>query len=190
MSEITPEDNSSSQYLENNEEKNLVQINDPTLVKWKDFSDYRFLEYYLKTSLGVKCPVQILAIHNVKNEEAFSRTEEIGKNTQWTYGWYKLKKEHLTQVQSDNEIKENERTSPGIIGLLKTKGFTEKDRKFTVGNISSLMTNGNDNYFVLCKLFIWNSSCIKEEKKSKEVNSIDKKFLPILIHIKFLLLKI
>ena len=120
------EDNSSSQYLENNEEKNLVQINDPTLVKWKDFSDYRFLEYYLKTSLGVKCPVQILAIHNVKNEEAFSRTEEIGKNTQWTYGWYKLKKEHLTQVQSDNEIKENERTSPGIIGLLKTKGFKSK----------------------------------------------------------------
>jgi hypothetical protein len=31
MSEITPEDNLSSQYLENNEEKNLVQINDPTL---------------------------------------------------------------------------------------------------------------------------------------------------------------
>ena len=178
MADLSPEEDSSDLYLENNEEKNLVQINDPTLVKWKDFSDYRFLEYYLKTSLGVKCPVQILAIHNVKNEEAFSRTEEIGKNTQWTYGWYKLKKEHLTQVQSDNEIKENERTSPGIIGLLKTKGFTEKDRKFTVGNISSLMTNGNDNYFVLCKLFIGNSSCIKEEKKSKEVNSIDKKIPP------------
>ena len=175
MSEESPENNSSSLYLENNEEKNLVQINDPTLVKWKDFFDYRFLEYYLKSSLGIKCPVSILAIHNVKNEEVFSRTEDIVKSTLWTYGWYKLKKEHLTLAQSDNEGKENERTSPGIIGILKTKGFVEKDRKFTVGNISSLVTNGADNYFILCKLFIGNSQCIKEEKKSKEVNSIDKK---------------
>ena len=127
MSEESPENNSSSLYLENNEEKNLVQINDPTLLKWKDFFDYRFLEYYLKSSLGVKCPVSILAIHNVKNEEVFSRTEDIAKNTLWTYGWYKLKKEHLTLAQSDNEGKDNERTSPGIIGILKTKGFVEKD---------------------------------------------------------------
>ena len=174
MSESSEEENSNSLYLENNEEKNLVQINDPTLVKWKDFYDYRFLEYYLKTSLGVKCPVSIIAIHNVKNDEAFSRTEEIIKNTQWTYGWYKLKKEHL-QMQSENDIKENERTSPSIIGILKTKGFIEKDRKFTVGNISSLIANGSDNYLVLCKLFIGFSYCYKEEKKSKEVSSIDKK---------------
>ena len=80
----------------------MRQINDPTLVKWKDFFDYRFLEYYLKTSLGAKCPVSILAIHNVKNEEAFSRTEDIIKSTLWTYGWYKLKKEHL-QYQAENE---------------------------------------------------------------------------------------
>jgi len=180
MTELTQEENSSSVYLENNEEKNLVQINDPTLVKWKDFFDYRFLEYYLKTSLGIKCPVSILAIHNVKNEEAFSRTEEIVKNTLWTYGWYKLKKEHLIQVQSENDLKDVERTSPNIIGVLKTKGFIEKDRKFTVGNISSLITNGSDNYLVLCKLFIGNSLCIKEEKKSKEVNSIDKKNSSIL----------
>ena len=178
MTELSQGENSSSVYLENNEEKNLVQINDPTLVKWKDFFDYRFLEYYLKTSLGIKCPVQILAIHNVKNEEAFSRSEEITKNTQWTYGWYKLKKEHISQVQPENDLKENERTSPNIIGILKTKGFIEKDRKFTVGNISSLITNGSDNYLVLCKLFIGNSLCIKEEKKSKEVNSIDKKIPP------------
>ena len=179
MTELSNEENeiSSSLYLENQEEKNLVQINDPTLVKWKDFFDYRFLEYYLKTSLGIKCPVSILAIHNVKNDEAFSRTEDIVKNTQWTYGWYKLKKEHL-QMQSENEIKDNERASPNIIGILKTKGFVEKDRKFTVGNISSLITNGSDNYLVLCKLFIGNSLCIKEEKKSKEVNSIDKKIPP------------
>jgi len=178
MTELTQEENSSSVYLENNEEKNLVQINDPTLVKWKDFFDYRFLEYYLKTSLGIKCPVSILAIHNVKNEEAFSRTEEIVKNTLWTYGWYKLKKEHLIQVQSENDLKDVERTSPNIIGVLKTKGFIEKDRKFTVGNISSLITNGSDNYLVLCKLFIGNSLCIKEEKKAKETNSIDKKIPP------------
>ena len=175
---MTDEENTSSIYLENNEEKNLVQINDPTLVKWKDFYDYRFLEYYLKTSLGIKCPVSILAIHNVKNEEAFSLTEETVKNTSWTYGWYKLKKEHLTQAQSEKDIKENERINPGIIGILKTKGFIEKDRKFTVGNISSLMTNGSDNYFLLCKLFIGNAKYVAEEKKSKEGNSMDKKMKP------------
>ena len=178
MADLSPEEDSSDLYLENNEEKNLVQINDPTLVKWKDFFDYRFLEYYLKTSLGAKCPVSILAIHNVKNEEAFSRTEDVIKSTLWTYGWYKLKKEHL-QYQAENDHKDNnERTNPSIIGIIKTKGFIEKDRKFTVGNISSLMTNGSDNYFILCKLFIGNSLCIKEEKKSKEVNSIDKKIPP------------
>ena len=74
---------------------------------------------------------------------------------------------------------ENEKDpNPNIIGILKTKGFIEKDRKFTVGNISSLMTNGIDNYFLLCKLFIGNSLSIKEEKKAKESNSIDKKIAP------------
>ena len=175
---MSDEENSSSVYLENNEEKNLVQINDPTLVKWKDFYDYRFLEYYLKTSLGVKCPVSILAIHNVKNDEAFSLTGDTIKNTLWTYGWYKLKKDHLNQAQQESDIKDNERINPGIIGILKTKGFIEKDRKFTVGNISSLMTNGSDNYFLLCKLFIGNSKAVKEEKKSKEGNSMDKKMKP------------
>ena len=116
------EEDSNNILFESNEEKNLVEINDPTLVKWKEFHDYRFVEYYLKTSLGVKCPVSILAIHNVKNEEAFSRIEEIEKNTQWTYGWYKLKKDH-SSPSNDVERSGKDINNPNIIGILKTKGF-------------------------------------------------------------------
>ena len=174
MIENFSDEDSNNILFEKDEEKNFIEVNDPTLVKWKEFIDYRFVEYYLKSSLGIKCPVSILAIHNVKNEEAFSRTEEIIKNTLWTYGWYKLKKDH-SNPSNDVDRKGNDRNNPNIIGILKTKGFIEKDRKFTVGNISSLMTNGIDNYFLLSKLFIGNSLGIKEEKKAKEANSIDKK---------------
>ena len=180
MIENYSDEDSNNILFEKEEEKNFIEVNDPTLVKWKEFFDYRFVEYYLKSSLGIKCPVSILAIHNVKNEEAFSRTEEIIKNTLWTYGWYKLKKDH-SNPSNDLDRKGNDRNNPNIIGILKTKGFIEKDRKFTVGNISSLMTNGIDNYFLLSKLFIGNALGIKEEKKAKESNSIDKKIPPYFI---------
>ena len=128
MADLSPEEDSSDLYLENNEEKNLVQINDPTLVKWKDFFDYRFLEYYLKTSLGAKCPVSILAIHNVKNEEAFSRTEDVIKSTLWTYGWYKLKKEHL-QYQAENDHKDNNIEEKKIEEITQLKTEEEKPKE-------------------------------------------------------------
>ena len=187
MNDNFSDEDSNNILIERNEEKNFVEINDPTLVKWKEFSDYRFVEYYLKTSLGIKCPAIILAIHNVKNEEAFSKTEDIVKNNQWTYGWYKLKKDH-SNPSNDFERNGKDRNNPNIIGILKTKGFIEKDRKFHVGNISSLTNNNSQEiyFFLLCKLFIGNSLCIKEEKKAKESNSMDKKIPPYFNSFKIL----
>ncbi len=177
MNDNFSDEDSNDILFEKNEDKNFVEINDPTLVKWKEFCDYRFVEYYLKTSLGIKCPVSILAIHNVKNEEAFSKTEDIVKNNQWTYGWYKLKKEHLNP-SNDSDRNGKDRNNQDIIGILKTKGFIEKDREFTVGNISSFIKESENCLLLLCKLFIGNALCIKEEKKAKEANSIDKKIPP------------
>ena len=53
------DEDSNDILFEKKEENNFIEVNDPTLVKWKEFFDYRFVEYYLKSSLGIKCPVSI-----------------------------------------------------------------------------------------------------------------------------------
>lgn len=136
---------------------NLVEVRDPTNVGWEDYKNYRFVEYYLKSALSFKIPISLTLIHNVINEESLARFEDRIKNTQWTYGWVPL----------------NSTDYPDKIGELKTKGFIGKKRSFIVGAISQqeIGTGGHDLYFLLCKLIIGNSMCIKSDKtKDKKIN--------------------
>ena len=140
----------------------LIEIKDPTLVKWTNFSDYRFVEYYLTTAFGFKIPYTILAIHNVKNEEILTQISEK-KFQLWTYGWYQLK-------NSDY---------PEKIGILKTRGFIDKNKSFIVGSIPQQIISsfGHTMYFLLCKILIGHAICVKSDKvKEKKLN--EKKFPP------------
>ena len=146
--------NSNSQTSNNN---SLEDIIDPTLITWKNFPDYRFIEYYLKTAFGFKIPTQILSIHNVKNEDILNQIEDKPKFMEWTYGWCQLK-------PSDY---------PDKIGIFKTKGYTDKNKLFIVGSIPPqiLGSFGNDLYFLFCKIIIGHSLGIKADKvKDKKLN--------------------
>ena len=146
--------NSNSQTSNNN---TLEDVIDPTLINWKNFSDYHFIEYYLKAAFGFKIPTQILAIHNVKNEDLLNQIEDKPKFMEWTYGWCQLK-------PSDY---------PEKIGIFKTKGYIDKNKLFIVGSIPPqiLGTFGNDLFFLFCKIIIGHSLAIKADKvKDKKLN--------------------
>ena len=135
----------------------FIDVKDPTIVNWTNFSSYRFVEYYIKSALTFKIPIVIEAIHNVKNEDTLVKFDDRIKQMQWTYGWFPL----------------NSTDYPDKIGELKTKGFINKKRRFIIGTISQqeLGTLGHDLYFLLCKRRIGNSLCIKSDKtKDKKIN--------------------
>ena len=146
-----------SEVYPKDSERNLIALHEPTAINTTDYYDYHFVEYHLRASLGVKNPINILAIHNVKNEEQLAKIDDIEKNTQWTYGWYRLRQKY-----------------PDIIGVLKTKGFIEKDRDkesqlFTVGNIvgNNNSSVSGDCPYLLCKLYIGNSLCVQSQNFDK-----------------------
>ena len=146
--------NSNSQTSNNN---TLEDVIDPTLINWKNFSDYHFIEYYLKAAFGFKIPTQILAIHNVKNKDLLNQIEDKPKVMEWTYVWCQLK-------PSDY---------PEKIGIFKTKGYIDKNKLFIVGSIPPqiLGTFGNDLFFLFCKIIIGHSLAIKADKvKDKKLN--------------------
>lgn len=154
---------------QNNQSKLKIANSDPTLVQWTNFNDYRFVEYQLKYSLTLKNPVHIIAIHSVKNSERLYMLEEEEQNTNWVYGWFTI----------DNS------KYPEKIGELKTKGYTEKRRRFYVDQIPIHLI-GNSDYepvFCLCKLFIGNSLAIRGERKEAPK---EKKYPDYYNSIKFL----
>jgi len=146
--------NSNSKVSNNN---TLEDIIDPTLITWKNFTDYHFIEYYLKAAFGFKTPTQIISIHNVKNEDLLNQIEDKPKFMEWTYGWCQLK-------PSDY---------PNKIGIFKTKGYTDKNKLFIVGSIPpQILGNfGNDLFFLFSKIIIGHSLGIKADKvKDKKLN--------------------
>ena len=161
MSDSSSNSNSNSNSNKSNSEhsnnSNLEEINDPTLINWKNYKDYRFVEYYLKTAFGFKIPTQIISIHNIKNEDILNQIEDKPKFMEWTYGWCQLK-------PSDY---------PNKIGIYKTKGYIDKNKLFIVGSIPPQILGaiGNDLYFLLCKIIIGHSLGIKADKaKDKKLN--------------------
>ena len=130
---------------------NMVDVNDPTIIKFSDFLDYRFVEYYVRMAFGSKNSVSIIAMHNIKNEEMLTKLEENDKKVQWTYGWCQLPPAKY----------------PKEIGMLKTKGYTlDSNHSFLVGNIPAKSGGlGHEYFYLFCKLIIGNSLCVKADKK-------------------------